>query len=259
MNANYAYQQGLLEGAGLTQNQPKRKFSPVKSEQDFRKKGYKKFNPTANIAEDLSEGEESETITNDDDDIVQPSNDKSITGHNTLGTIYTSQEVVDPFGQRILSPKRENLDHHDLLWPVDPTWSRSIIPMETDRSWRSHDDIDLSQYHQSSSITSEDKHKNTPLHINNNAVITTATLNPRDNLYHMDNIDDLAKYKSNIDKDEISKLNNTLNTLSDVYKATIYMLDPLEVLHVRFGHASEKTIKKLVKKQYRKSWNPLYL
>jgi hypothetical protein len=161
MNANYAYQQGLLEGAGLTQNQPKRKSSPVKMEQDFRKRGYKKFNPTANIAEDLSEGEESETITNDDDDIVQPSNVKSITGDNTLGTIHTSQEVVDPFGQRILSPKRGNLDHHDLLWPVDPTWSRSIIPMETDRGWRSYDDIDLSQYHQSSSIISEDNLKYT--------------------------------------------------------------------------------------------------
>jgi hypothetical protein len=75
-----------------------------------------------------------------------------------------------------------------------------------------------------------DKRKNTPLHINNNAVITTATLNPRDNLYHMDNIDDLAKYKSNIDNNEISKLNDTLNTLSDVYRATIYTLDPLEVI-----------------------------
>jgi hypothetical protein len=63
----------------------------------------------------------------------------------------------------------------------------------------------------------------------------------------MDIIDDLAKYKSNVDNIEIVKLNNTLNTLSDVYKATIYILDPLEVLHVRFGHASEKTIKKLVK------------
>jgi hypothetical protein len=93
-----------------------------------------------------------------------------------------------------------------------------------------------------------DKHKYTPPHISNNVVVTTATLNPRDNLYHMDNIDDLAKYKSNIDNNETSKLNNTLNTLSDVYKATIYNLDPLEVLHVKFGHASEKTIKKLVKK-----------
>jgi hypothetical protein len=51
MNANYANQQCLLEGAGLTQNQSKRKLSPVKTEQDFCKKGYKKFNPTANIAE----------------------------------------------------------------------------------------------------------------------------------------------------------------------------------------------------------------
>jgi hypothetical protein len=51
MNENYAYQQGMLEGAGLTQNQTKRKLSPVKTEQDFRKKGYKNFNPTAKIAE----------------------------------------------------------------------------------------------------------------------------------------------------------------------------------------------------------------
>jgi hypothetical protein len=92
-----------------------------------------------------------------------------------------------------------------------------------------------------------DKHKYTPSHISKNAVITTATLNPHENLYHMDNIDDLVKYKSNNDNNEILTLNYTLNTLSDVYKATIYMLDPLEVLHVKFGHASEKTIKKLVK------------
>jgi hypothetical protein len=126
MNANYAYQKGLLEGVGLTQNQPKRKFSPAKPDQEFRKKGYKKFNPTANIAEGLSEGEENETISNDDDETFQSSNDKSITGNNTLGTIHTSQEVVDPFGHLILSPKREHLDDHDHLWPVDPTWSRSV-------------------------------------------------------------------------------------------------------------------------------------
>jgi hypothetical protein len=78
-----------------------------------------------------------------------------------------------------------------------------------------------------------DKHKYTLPHIHHDAVVTTATSNPRDNLYHMDNINDLAKYKSNIDNNEISRLNNTLNTLSDVYKATIYKLDPLEVLHVK--------------------------
>jgi hypothetical protein len=38
LDANFAYQQGLLEGAGLTQNQPKRKFSQIRTEQDFRKK-----------------------------------------------------------------------------------------------------------------------------------------------------------------------------------------------------------------------------
>jgi hypothetical protein len=79
-----------------------------------------------------------------------------------------------------------------------------------------------------------DKHKYTPPHISNNAVITTATLNLLDNLYHVDNIDDLVTYKSNNDNNEILKLNNTLNTLSDVYKATIYMLYPLGVLHVKW-------------------------
>jgi hypothetical protein len=64
-----------LEGAGMTQNQPKRKLSSVKTEHDFRKKGNKKFNPTANIAEELSEGEENETISDDDVEIHQPSND----------------------------------------------------------------------------------------------------------------------------------------------------------------------------------------
>jgi hypothetical protein len=83
--------------------------------------------------------------------------------------------------------------------------------------------------------------------MSSNAVVTTATLNSRDNLYHIDNIDDLVKYQSNIDKNAISQLDNTFYTLSDVYKATIHNLDPLEVLHVNCGHASEKTIKKLVK------------
>jgi hypothetical protein len=86
MNANNAYHQGLLEGVGLTQNQPKRKFSPAKTEQKFRKKGYKKFNPTANKAEGLSEGEGNETIS---DETFQPFNDKSITGDNTLFTIHS--------------------------------------------------------------------------------------------------------------------------------------------------------------------------
>jgi hypothetical protein len=130
MNANYAYQQGLLEGAGLTQNQPKRKLFPMKTKRYFRKKGYKKFNPSANLTEGLSKGEENQTVS--DAEILQPSNNKSITGDNTLGTIHTSQEVVDPLGHPILSPKRERLDRHDHLWPVDPTWSRSVIPMKTD-------------------------------------------------------------------------------------------------------------------------------
>jgi hypothetical protein len=85
-----------------------------------------------------------------------------------------------------------------------------------------------------------DKHKYTLPNISSNAVVTTARLNPRDNLYHMDNVDDSAKYKSNI-----SQLNNTLNTLSVVYKATICNLDPLEVLHVKHGHASEKKSRSL--------------
>jgi hypothetical protein len=37
MNVNYAYQQGLMEGAGVTQNQLKKKVSPIKNEQDFQK------------------------------------------------------------------------------------------------------------------------------------------------------------------------------------------------------------------------------
>jgi hypothetical protein len=108
MNTNYAYEQGLMEGAGLVQNQPKRKVSQIKNEKDFRKKGYKKFNLSANVTEELSEGEEDEII---DDD-------QSVRGDNTLGTIHTSQEVVDPFEHTILSPKREKLDRHDHLWPV---------------------------------------------------------------------------------------------------------------------------------------------
>jgi hypothetical protein len=36
----------------------------------------------------------------------------------------------------------------------------------------------------------------------------------------MNNIDDLANYQSNIEKNAISQLDNTLNTLSGVYKAT---------------------------------------
>jgi hypothetical protein len=54
-----------------------------------------------------------------------------------------------------------------------------------------------------------DKYKFTLPHIHNDAVVTTDTLNPRDNLHHMDNIDDLAKYKTKIDNNEISRLNNT--------------------------------------------------
>jgi hypothetical protein len=58
MNANYAYQQVLMEGAGLTQNRPKRKLSPIRKTQNFRKKNFKKFKPSANLTEELSEGEE---------------------------------------------------------------------------------------------------------------------------------------------------------------------------------------------------------
>jgi hypothetical protein len=74
----------------------------------------------------------------------------------------------------------------------------------------------------------------------------------------MDNMDDLVKYQSNVNKNALSQLDNTLNTLSDVYKATIHNRDPLEVLHVKFGHASERTIKNLVKNKYGK-WDSLYI
>jgi hypothetical protein len=46
----------------------------------------------------------------DGDIYLQPSNYQSITGDNIFGTIHTSQEVLDPFGHTILSPKREKFD-----------------------------------------------------------------------------------------------------------------------------------------------------
>jgi hypothetical protein len=75
----------------------------------------------------------------------------------TLFSPFIHTILVDPFEHLILSPKREHLDDHDHLWPVDPTCPRSVIPIETDHGWRSYDDVDLCQYHQSSSNQLEDE------------------------------------------------------------------------------------------------------
>jgi hypothetical protein len=100
MNANYAYQQGLMEGAGLTKNQPKRKLSPLKNEQDFRKKDYKNLIIQQMCLKKLSEGEEDEVIDDDDMEISQPSNDQSIIGDSTLGILPSIYNTYQPRSSR---------------------------------------------------------------------------------------------------------------------------------------------------------------
>jgi hypothetical protein len=83
------------------------------------------------------------------------------------------------------------------------------------------------------------------------AVITTASLQA-DNLYHVDDITKFLTYK----KKEHSNINTTKEVNRDdlkgsahiQYKNTIKDMDPLEVLHVRLGHASESVIKKICKR-----------
>jgi hypothetical protein len=89
---------------------------------------------------------------------------------------------------------------------------------------------------------------------NKTTIVTTATLSHNDNLYHLDDIEDLLNYQlplqvnlNVLDHPNMTDKQYRQGSQRHTYKAMIANLNPLEHLHVILNHASEKLIKFIVK------------
>ena len=78
------------------------------------------------------------------------------------------------------------------------------------------------------------------------SIVATATIKS-DNLYHIDDMKSFLNWSNDKHKSFITSSQFLKGSAKILKKSTTYNMNPLEILHVKLGHANEDLIKWIVK------------